>query len=322
MSDAATLLLHVNGLDGPMLRQFGCECGRCLAPGRKANTSVSLIQREGDLTTHHLVFDVGLGVVDSLNDSGLLDGAQARLDGVILTHWHPDHIYELNRLLQSHHYHRYRRGLPHGRTPVYCRAGTIAWLQREHGYLLSRLLEPRAIAGFDPPGCILPPLPIDLEGVTITPVSVSHYTADRTSDDQDVAFACAAYVIETAHSKTVLLWDIDSENEWLTFPETPAQTATVELLSHADHLFIDTTNWSHPGRRTTHASFENVRRYAARLQPRETLLVHLSGHPDGEGKPGWGWTDAQWTAAARKQWSADGLPGDVRAPAIGETFVL
>lgn len=322
MTTLFTHILQVNGIDAPMLRHFGCSCGRCLAPGRKANTSVSLMTLNGWQTTHHLLFDVGLGVVDSLIGSRLLDSDHALLDGLVLTHWHPDHVAELFRLLPARHTQRLRQGLPADRVPLYCRGATAAWLKREQGYLLDKYLDPRISDAAEAPGSILPPLPINLNDVAITPVSVSHYTADRTTDDQDVAFACAAYVIETAKTKTVLLWDIDSDNEWLANPATPAETAAVELFSQADHLFIDTTFWTHPGRRTTHASFENVRRYAARLQPHETLLMHLSGHPDGEGYPGWGWTDAEWTAAAREKWAVDGLPGDVRVPAIGETFVL
>jgi ribonuclease BN (tRNA processing enzyme) len=305
-----------------MLRLFGCRCSRCLAPGRKANTSVSLIIRQDGRTVHHLVFDVGLGVVDSLNGSGLLDGEEARVDGVVLSHWHPDHVYELNRLLVSNDFTSRRRGPPVDPVPLYCRRGTADWLRREHGYLFARLVTHIVSEEACPPGTVLPSLPIVLDGITITPVTVSHFSADRTVDDRDVAYACAAHVIETAATKTVLLWDIDSDNEWLVRPETAAQEKAVALLSDADHLFIDTTFWRCPPRRSTHPSFENVRRYARRLHPRETLLMHLSGHSDGEGHPGYGWTDAQWTAAARAQWAADGLPGDVRVPAIGERFDL
>ena len=322
MTNPTTHFIHVNGVDGPMLRLFGCECDRCLALGRKANTSVSLITRDNQRTTNHLIFDAGLGVVDSLLDSHLLDGDQARVDGVILTHWHPDHVYELNRLLVSNHISRRHRGLPAYRVPLYCRKGTAAWLEREHGYLLSQLVEPHFTDEQCPPGTVLPLLAIDLPGISITPVTVSHFSADRTADDLGTAFACAAYVIESPTTKVVLLWDIDNQNEWLAHPQTEAQHSAVALLGNADYLFIDTTFWQAPARRTTHASFANVLRYAAQLCPRETLLVHLSGHPDGEGNRGWGWTNALWSTEAQEAWSAKGLPGTVRAPAIGELFEL
>jgi hypothetical protein len=36
------------------------------------------------------------------------------------------------------------------------------------------------------------------------------------------------------------------------------------------------------------------------VRARRTLLVHMSGHEDGPGAPGYGWTDAEWSAAAKK----------------------
>jgi ribonuclease BN (tRNA processing enzyme) len=95
----------------------------------------------------------------------------------------------------------------------------------------------------------------------------------------------------------------------------------VEALRGADHLLIDCFSWSVEevvGVNTGHLSFTTVCRYAKALQPKETLLVHMGGHEEGEGNPGWGWTDRQWEEGASKLWSADGLPGTVRVPAMGE----
>jgi hypothetical protein len=52
------------------------------------------------------------------------------------------------------------------------------------------------------------------------------------------------------------------------------------------------------------------------------FLVHVSGHRDGRGQPGFGWSDEQWTAEASAVWEAKGLPGRVRVPAIGQHFLL
>jgi len=319
-------LLHINGLDGPLLRQFGCECGRCLGPDRQANTSASLFSLDdAGNTTHHLLFDAGHGVVDSLNDCPYLRGPAARLDGIALTHWHPDHVAELNRLCVAEHHNRRRRGRPAGRVPLYARAGTVAWLAREQSHVLRTYLQPRLPAETEPPGTVLPPLPLDLPGVRVTPVSIGHYTADIVAHESDggdqTAYCTAAYVIATNRSKAVLLWDIDSENDWLATPGE-AQTAAVALLTEADLLLIDTTFWHRPGRRVTHPSFENVLRYAQTLRPRRTLLMHLSGHPDGPGNPGYGWTNAEWTAAAGRAWAKAGLTGAVLAPSVGLVFEL
>ena len=311
--------LHINGLDGPLLRQFGCQCGRCLGPDRQANTSASLITLdETGQTQHHLLFDVGHGVVDSLNAIPWLHGAAARLDGIALTHWHPDHVAELNRLCVADHHNRRRRGRPVDRVPLFARAGTVAWLAREQSHVLRTYLDPRLAAESEAPGTCLPVLPLDLPGVRVTPVSIGHYTADLAADDSGrTIYSTAAFVIETGQSKAVLLWDIDSENEWLVEPRTAAEQAGVALMTAADVLLIDTTFWHRPSRRVTHPSFQNVLRYAATLRPRRTLLMHLSGHPDGIGNPGYGWTNDEWTAAATAAWAAAGLSGSVMAPPVG-----
>lgn len=317
-------LLQINGLDGPLLNQFGCECNRCYAPERQANTSASLISLDAQgKTVHHLLFDAGLGVVDSLNNSPYLRGSAARLDGIALTHWHPDHVAELNRLCVSHYNNRKRRGQKTERVPLYCRSGTVAHLARENEHVLQTYLKHCLPDDRGLPGTILSPLPLHLAGVTVTPISVSHYTADLSLDSSGgKSYCCASFVIETAKSKAALLWDIDSENEWLVEPRTTAQKQAVALISNADLLIVDTSFWHRPLRKKTHPSFENVMRYAQMLQPQRTLLVHLSGHPDGLGNPGFGWTNAEWTKAATSAWLEGGLSGKVDTPSIGEIFEL
>ena len=312
--------LTLNGLDGPMLRQFGCDCARCTGRERLANTSASLISLDDQgQTAHHILFDVGLGVVDSLVQNPHLAGTKARLDWIVLTHWHPDHTLELNRVAVSY---RLRRR-PDFRIPTWCRSGSADWLHREHGYDMEYLLQPHKSGEYHRPGTLLPPLPIDLPGVTITPVTVSHLRADISPNDRhQTRYSCAVFIIETARSKTVLLWDIDSENEWLVQPTTAAEKAAVQRLSGANHLFIDTGFWQYHRPRMSHPGFYNVRRIARTLQPQETLLVHLSGHPDGPGQPAWGWSNAQWSTQAAQVWQAENLPGRVRVPAIGERFDL
>ena len=318
-------LLVVNGVDAPMLRVFGCDCDRCKNRARRANTSVSLItQNEAGETTHHILFDVGAGVTDSLCDSPYLAGSKARLDWLVLTHWHPDHVAELNRLLVSQYLTR-KWGGEEKPTAVstYCRTGTAGWLEAEHPYEWGEFITPHLSDENNPPGTVLSPVPVALAGMTITPVTVSHFGADRcVHDHAQTCYSCAAYVIETAVSKTVLLWDIDTENEWLAKPQTDAEKTAVFLLSNADTLFIDTTFWHKPDRRRTHPGFQNVQRYARTLTPRHTLLMHLSGHPDGRGNAGWGWTNGRWQTEARKVWVAENLPGTVSVPAIGDEFEI
>ena len=205
----------------------------------------------------------------------------------------------------------------------WCRRGTAEWLAHGHSYEWQGFLEPHVAGDNEPPGTLLAPVPLAIAGVTVTPVSVSHRNADRSVYDQrQKQYCCAAFVIETARSKCVLLWDIDSENEWLVAPQTAEEEAVVALLTHADYLFVDTLLWQAKPQPTNHASFSHVRRFARVLLPRQTLLVHLSGHLDGPGNPGFGWSDARWKEEAGRVWREEGLPGTVGVPAIGDVLVL
>jgi ribonuclease BN (tRNA processing enzyme) len=319
-----TYRLIINGLDAPMLKLFGCDCGRCRDPKRQANTSMSLIAVNGrQEPAQHILFDVGLGVVDSLAASPYFQGAQARLDWILLSHWHPDHTKELNRLCVSHRLSRKWRGLDVPKIPLWCRSGTANWMQLEHSYAWDNFLEPHLSGERLPPGVALPALDLGLDGARVTPVTVSHYGADtKPPGRQEVVYSSAVFVVETAVTKAVLLWDIDNQNEWLINPQTAAEETAVALLSRADYLFIDATFWRSRSRPTTHPGFSQVRQIAANLQPRQTILMHLSGHPDGRGNPGWGWTNEQWREAATAVWQDERLPGRLLVPEIGDEFVL
>lgn len=311
----------VNGLDGPLLKQYGCDCARCTQPPRQANTSVSLLglDQEGSVSLH-VLFDVGQGIVDSLVANPLLHGKGARLDAICLTHWHPDHTLGLNRLLVSFHHNRRRRGDPATRTPLWCRGGSVAWLQREHSHDL-RYICLQATSENLPPGRTLDSVPLDVAHVRVTPITVSHFNADRAPAGEDTTYSCAAFVIETGQRKCVLLWDIDNQNHWLVNPGAGERQA-FELIRDADYLFADTCYWNARPGLTSHPSFEQVKEVARALRPRETFLMHLSGHPDGAGNPAFGWTNDRWQIEARRQWRANDLPGIVTVPHIGQAFDL
>ncbi len=316
--------LVVNGLEAPLAKVFGCDCGRCQDPRRQANTSVSLISTNGSQEpAHHILFDIGLGVVDSLVDLPYFKNRQARLDWILLSHWHPDHTKELNRLAVSYRLNRKWRGLDMPKIPLWCRSGSANWLEIEHSYEWQHHLFPHISGERLPPGTVLPSLDFDLEDVKITPVSVSHYGADVNPKDRGEKFyGCAAFVIETSRVKAVLLWDIDNQNEWLWAPECEEEKTAVSLLAHADYLFIDTAFWRTREERTTHPGFGQVCQIAANLSPKQTFLMHLSGHPDQPGNPGWGWTNERWREEAANVWQARGLPGIVTVPEIGDEFIL
>ena len=45
---------------------------------------------------------------------------------------------------------------------------------------------------------------------------------------------------------------------------------------------------------TGHTSFHTALDYIETIEAKKTLLVHLSGHEDGDGNMGYGWSDRDW----------------------------
>lgn len=319
----------VNGLDHAFMSEFGCTCGRCLWQRPMANTSVSLLRLSEDGEADaHVLFDVGAGVVNSLTTSPRLCGQNARLDALVLSHWHPDHVLDLNRLCETWRRSRARRGAPVDQIPTWCRSGTADWLCRTHAYEW-RLLQVTPSEEHEPPGTMLPPIDLGMQGLTVTPIALSHGTADLDPDNPASKLPCSAgFVLETPTSRALFLWDIDNQNDWIVNPSTAAQAEAREKLAGADYVFIGCNTWSEEspgGKNTGHISFRTVMEYAAALGLKpssETILLHLSGHEDGQGQPGWGWDDLAWQAHAARAWAEQGLPGAVRVPKIGDEFTL
>lgn len=324
-----TYRIVVNGLDHAFLSEFGCTCGRCLWQRPLANTSVSVLGlSEGGEVAAHLLFDVGAGVVNSLTTSLRLGGHNARLDMLLLSHWHPDHVLDLNRLCETWRRRQARQGAPRDPLPTWCRSGTMDWLRRTHPYELT-MLGVTPSNEYEPAGTLLPAIGLGMEGLTVTPVAVSHGTADRDPGDPARQLACsAAFVVETSRRKTLFLWDMDNQNDWIVTPSTPGHVKAKEKMAGADYVFMDCNTWeeeSPAGKNTGHVSFRTVLEYTRALRLKdtsETVLLHLSGHEDGQDMPGWGWDDLRWQNEAARTWAEQGMPGAVRVPKIGDEFIL
>ncbi len=316
----------LNGLGHAFLREFGCLCARCHRSEHAANTSASIVGRDSEtgMAAWHCLVDAGLGVNDSL--CNYFTPADARLDWLLFSHWHPDHTLELNRLGETARRRARNRGVKFVRIPTWCRTGTARWIQKNHSYEWYRHLRPHTSEEVSAPGALLEPVPTGIDGLTITPVTVSHYTADiDPASFKDKLYSSAVFVIETDSKKAVLLWDLDNRNNWILHPETEEHRQAQKLVSEADYLFVDSFTWSIEevnGFNTGHLSFATIKKYAALLRPRQTLLVHMSGHEDGEGNCGYGWSDDKWEREAQKAWKSAGLAGAVRVPTIGEEFPL
>ena len=316
--------LQVNGLDNAYIRQFGCTCPRCTSLDRAANTSVSLIALDGDIVRHHVLFDAGTGVTDSLIRHVNL-AANPRLDAVVLTHWHSDHTSELMRLGASFSRANRRLGRAGSSVPVYCRTGSADWLARSYPHLNNAGLSVSSFGANESKGQLLEPLPKLIPDVTITPITTTHSTADISAvNPNEMRQCCCGYLLELPDYRVALLWDLDATNTWLESP-APHQAATIERLRGLDHVFFDCNTWHNSsdasGNPASHASFTLLKNFARQLEPRCTWLVHLSGHEDDVGS-GFGWLNHQWQDHAQRAWLQEQLPGTVRVPQIGELVPL
>ena len=320
--------LVINGLDNAWIREFGCDCSRCKRQSRAANTSISLLSFEGSSLVHHLLFDVGAGVRESLSRIEALQ-LQPRLDQIVLSHWHSDHTCELVPLCKTWARSQSRNGITPKNISVWARAGSAAWLERLYPQLEKAGLELQASNEFEPLGTLLEPISLGLPDVMLTPVTLAHHSADLHPDGSENPWpCCSGFVLEiqalkTPSLKIVFLWDTDVGNTWLEHPN-PAQRAAFEKLRHADHIFFDCNTWAYThtqdGRPASHVSFGMVQRFAAALEPKRSWLMHISGHEDlGDG---FGWDDATWQREAQRAWREHALPGDVRVPSIGEVIRL
>ncbi|BCJ31011.1 MBL fold metallo-hydrolase [Actinocatenispora sera] len=134
------------------------SCGAWPEPGRACTGF--LISDAG----RHLVVDLGYGTAPRLFAALPAD----RLDAVVLTHAHPDHMLDVHALLRARHYGFRGAGLP--RLPVYAPAGLAEVLAPLEGADGAELLA----AAFDwheyRPGSS-----IDLDPVRIELVALPHY---------------------------------------------------------------------------------------------------------------------------------------------------
>lgn len=312
--------LIINGIEHAFLKEFGCSCARCNEKRKRANTSISLLLLENNLPKLHVLFDLGMHVVDSLCDIPYFKNYNnIRLDWIVLTHWHPDHVLELNRLCETWERHLQREKKPWEPIKIWCRSGTALWLEKNYAYELRNFLELVLSDEYYQPGIVLKKLPLGLRKLDIIPITVSHFPGDINFEDSYMP-CCASFVIKYKNNKAVLLWDIDNRNDWIINPSSKEENKTVRLISNAKYLFIECNTWNVES--TGHSTFSKIKQYIKALKPKKTFLVHLSGHEDGPGKPGYGWKNHEWENNATKEWKKEKLPGTVHVPEIGYEYEL
>ena len=275
------LVVRVNGHQAAFMSYYGRDTARDRYlrghAYRSSNTSCSVMLRDTETgaVLLHLLFDVGLGIVNSLEASRPPTGP-ADLNGVFLTHPHLDHSAELDRLAHG------LRGAhdPHGdlgwRLPLYCtvacaerivgKNGAFPWLVAERGPVTHRPVTPCEPVRFGLR---------DGSELTVTAVSVYH---------GPTAPGAVIYVVQALGRKVIFAWDMlrlveAPEQPWEVEREmavTALPAAHAGLIRDADVLFIDSTTW-HPRPSLGHISVLEGLALARSWRARRLYWIHYSG---------------------------------------------
>lgn len=297
-------LVRVNGTAPAFSRELGCPCGRCRTfngaaaapigrlepfagwddPPNRAHTSASiLVPDTATAVLSHILIDIGEGVVDSLVSSGL-DGLD-NLHGLLISHWHPDHNLGINHLCESLRRARKANGRPVEKVPLFC-------TQETHDYLAGKF--PREAREFLEYVPIMSGHPFKVPGnsrVEFMPIGVAHGRGGGTCKD-------AVFFVATASEsgkRVVFGWDIDvPDARRPSGKQTNIEVIREKLaaLTGAEIYFLPANTWAATG--TGHTSLQLAQEYIDEVNPKRVLLLHMSGHEDGEGNPGYGWSDVEW----------------------------
>jgi phosphoribosyl 1,2-cyclic phosphate phosphodiesterase len=212
---------------------IGCECNTCTSDDpRDRRLRTGLLIENGP---HSLLIDIS----PDFRQQALRQGID-RLDGLLITHCHADHVFGLDDIRPLN--------FRHGPLPAYASESTWRQLRRVFYYIF----EAKHIGGGLPQ---LIPHTVDGEfeagGLRITPFDVLHGGGTVSGfrfDDGRRSFA----FITDCH-------------------EIPS--AALALLEGLDLLIIDALR---PTPHPTHLHLEKSLAYIARLQPQRALLTHMS----------------------------------------------
>ncbi len=208
----------------------GCSCPVCRSsdPRDRRTRSSLLIRHDGRV--------VLIDTSTDLRTQALAEQLE-RIDAVLFTHSHADHVNGIDDLRGFHFLHK-------DLIPCYASPETLETLQNGFGYIF----EERPESGYTP---LLVPHQVkgsfQLFGLDITPVLLDH---GRTT-------ACGYRIGRFAY-----LTDCSG------IPES-----SIPLLQNLDILVIDGLRWkSHP----SHLNIDGALAVAAMLKPQRTVLTHLT----------------------------------------------
>jgi phosphoribosyl 1,2-cyclic phosphate phosphodiesterase len=214
-----------------------CDCPVCLSSDPRDNRTRPSVLLE---------YDGRAVVIDTTPDfrQQALRARMRRLDAVVFTHDHADHILGLDDVRVFY----FRQHVP---IPIYANSRTMESIRRVYKYIFDQSYAYGGIAKLDPQ---LIDGPFDLWGERLTPVPVFH-------GDLPVLgfrFGHAAYV-----------------TDFSAIPET-----TLPLLEDLDVLILDALRHQpHP----THSSVEQSLGLVERVRPRRAFFTHIAhelGHEE------------------------------------------
>ncbi len=209
---------------------IGCHCDVCESPDpRDKRLRPSVLVRYGGNT-------VLVDTTPDFRQQALRHGIE-RVDAILYTHGHADHILGLDDLRPLNFRQR-------GSIPVYASEDTMAGLRSMFHYVFSGKPSESSMPKIEPRE--LSPDPFDLLGVRCVPIALRHGAGKSFG----FRFGPLAYL--TDHS------DIPEES--------------LALLGDLDVLFLDALRHKpHP----THSTVEKSLKHVERLKPRRAFFTHL-----------------------------------------------
>src|SRR5206468_5236912 len=130
------------------------------------------------------------------------------------------------------------------------------------------------------------PFKIPNSPIEFMPIGVAHGRGGGICND-------AVFFVATAlksGKRVVFGWDIDDPEA-----KRPSDSQTnidvirgnLPALSGAELYFLPANTWAATG--TGHTPLRLAQQYIGEVNARRVLLLHMSGHEDGAGNPGYGW---------------------------------
>jgi phosphoribosyl 1,2-cyclic phosphate phosphodiesterase len=220
---------------------IGCDCATCMSnnPRNKRTRCSSAAILPGGET---ILIDTG----PDLRSQALREGIK-RIDAVLYTHTHADHIHGIDDL-------RAFCQLQRQQIPLYGSRDTAEHIANKFGYTLR---EPRDF--WDLPALSINQIngPFQLFGTTVTPISVKH----GRSNTYGYRIGNMAYITDASE-----------------IPE-----ASLALLQGLDVLLLDCLRYKP---HHTHINLEQSLAYASHIKAKDTYLIHMTHEMEYESLTG------------------------------------